>query len=42
MQHNLRMERELQFSINNQLEEELSIAQIEHMRLGEIERIMNE
>lgn len=42
MEQNLRLEKELQVSMKQQLEEEVRDAQIEHQRAGEIEREMNE
>ena len=42
LQHNLRMERELQATINQQLEQELMIVQQEQFRMAEVERQMNE
>lgn len=42
LQQNLKMERDLQCSLNQQLEEDISFAQVEHSRLAEMERHMNE
>jgi hypothetical protein len=42
LQQNLRLEKELQSSLNNQLEEEISFAQVENSRISEIERGLNE